>query len=49
MGVAIPGKDFLALMKTVGFDNAEIVKETSVNSPPATKGVLLRAVKPLAV
>jgi hypothetical protein len=32
-----------------GFEDAELVIETGFNSSPVTKGVLVRAVKPLAV
>jgi len=38
--------DFLALLKKVGFENAEHVGETGFNSSPKTKGVLIRAGKP---
>jgi len=38
--------DFLALLKKVGFEKAELVGETGFNSSPKTKGVLLRAEKP---
>ncbi len=38
--------EFLALLKEVGFDNAELVGKTGLNSTPKTEGVLLRAVKP---
>ena len=48
MGGAIPGKDFLAMIKESGFVDAEMVSETGFNSSPVTKGVLFRAVKPVA-
>jgi hypothetical protein len=48
MGGAIPGKDFLAMIKRAGFTNPEIVSETGFNSSPVTKGVLFRAVRPAA-
>jgi alkylhydroperoxidase/carboxymuconolactone decarboxylase family protein YurZ len=48
MGGAIPGKDFLAMLKNAGFKDAEMVSETGFNSSPVTKGVLFRAVKPVA-
>jgi hypothetical protein len=48
MGGAIPGKDFLAMIKESGFARAEMVSETGFNSSPVTKGVLFRAVKPVA-
>ena len=38
--------DFLALLKKVGFEKAELVGETGFNSSPKTKGVLFRAEKP---
>jgi hypothetical protein len=38
--------DFLALLKSAGFENAEYVGETGFNSTPKTKGVLFRAEKP---
>jgi len=38
--------DFLALLKKVGFEKAEIVGETGFNSSAKTKGVLLRAERP---
>lgn len=40
--------DFLALVEKVGFKNAELVGETGLNSSPKTRGVLLRAEKPIA-
>ena len=46
MGGAIPGKDFLAIMKQAGFADAEMVLETGYNSSPVTKGVLFRAARP---
>jgi len=46
MGGAIPGKDFLAIVRQAGFRDAEMVSETGFNSSPVTKGVLFRAVKP---
>ena len=46
MGGAIPGKDFLVIMKQAGFVDAEMVSETGFNSSPVTKGALLRASKP---
>jgi alkylhydroperoxidase/carboxymuconolactone decarboxylase family protein YurZ len=48
MGGAIPGKDFLDMLKNAGFVDAEMVSETGFNSSPVTKGVLFRAVKPVA-
>jgi AhpD family alkylhydroperoxidase len=47
VGGAIPGKDFLALLEQTGFKDAELTAETGFNTSPVTKGVLLRAVKPL--
>ena len=41
--VALPGKDFLAILKEAGFGAVELVKETGFNSTPNTKGVLIRA------
>jgi len=38
--------EFLALLKEVGFENAELVGKTGFNSTPKTEGVLVRAVKP---
>lgn len=38
--------EFLALLKKVGFDKAELVGKTGFNSSPKTEGVLLRGVKP---
>jgi hypothetical protein len=38
--------DFLALLKSVGFEKAELVGETGFNSTPKTKGILFRAEKP---
>jgi predicted xylose isomerase-like sugar epimerase len=49
MGGAIPGKDFLAIIKQSGFDDVEMVSETGFNSSSVTKGVLFRAVKPVAL
>lgn len=46
MGGAIPGKDFLVIMRQAGFTDVEIVSETGFNSSPITKGVLFRAMKP---
>ncbi len=48
MGGAIPGKDFLVMIKGAGFGDLEMVSETGFNSSPVTKGVLFRAVKPVA-
>ncbi|MDM8540069.1 hypothetical protein QUF90_03180 [Desulfococcaceae bacterium HSG9] len=39
--------DFLALLKKVGFEKAELVGETGFNSSPKTKGVLFYAEKPI--
>jgi len=44
-GGAIPGKDFLEMLKKAGFMNAELVEKTGFNSSPATEGVLIRAGK----
>jgi hypothetical protein len=41
----MPGKDFLALLKTVGFMEVELVGETGFNSSPATRGTLFWARK----
>jgi alkylhydroperoxidase/carboxymuconolactone decarboxylase family protein YurZ len=46
MGGAVPGKDFLDMMKEAGFANVEMVSETGFNSSAVTKGVLFRAKKP---
>ena len=46
MGGAIPGKDFLAIMRQAGFADVEMVSETGFNSSAVTQGVLFRAVKP---
>ena len=46
MGGAIPGKDFLAMIKQAGFVEVEMVSETVFNSSPVTKGVLFKATKP---
>jgi hypothetical protein len=46
MGGAVPGKDFLAIIKQAGFADAEMVSETGLNSSPVTRGVLFRAVRP---
>jgi alkylhydroperoxidase/carboxymuconolactone decarboxylase family protein YurZ len=35
------------MMRQAGFENEELVAETGFNSSPKTKGVLIRAVKPL--
>jgi hypothetical protein len=45
MGGAIPGKDFLVMMKDVGFAEVEIVSESGFNSSAVTKGFLFRALK----
>jgi hypothetical protein len=37
--------EFLDLLQTGGFENAELVGKTGFNSSPKTEGVLLRAVK----
>ena len=39
----MPGKDFLALLETVGFMEVEFVGETGFNSSPVTRGALVRA------
>ncbi len=39
--------DFLALIKQAGFIDSELGGETGFNSSPVTKGVLLRATKPM--
>lgn len=49
MGGAIPGMDFLVLMKHAGFVEVVMPSETGLNSSPVTKGVLFRAVKPPGV
>lgn len=46
MGGAIPGKDFLVMMKNVGFVEVEMVSESGFNSSAATTGFLFRALKP---
>jgi alkylhydroperoxidase/carboxymuconolactone decarboxylase family protein YurZ len=46
MGGAIPGKDFLAIMRQAGFVEAEMVSETGFNSSPVTTGTLFRAARP---
>jgi len=38
--------DFLALIQKIGFEDAQLVSETGLNSSPKTKGILLRARKP---
>jgi hypothetical protein len=38
--------DFLALLRQVGFVDAELVAETGFKSSAKTKGVLVRAKKP---
>jgi hypothetical protein len=40
--------DFLALIQKIGFEDAELVSETGLNSSPKTRGILLRARKPEA-
>jgi AhpD family alkylhydroperoxidase len=45
-GGAIPGKEFLAMLREAGFTDADLVAETGFNSSPATRGVLFRATKP---
>jgi arsenite methyltransferase len=42
-GGAIPGKDFLALMREAGFIDTALVGETGFNSSPVTKGVSFKA------
>lgn len=37
--------DFLALLKEIGFENAELVAKTGFDSSPKTEGVLFRAAK----
>jgi len=39
--------DFLAILENRGFANIELVNETGFNSSPKTKGVLIRAKKPI--
>jgi hypothetical protein len=39
----------LAILQKAGFENAELVAETGFNSSPKTKGVLIRAKKPMAL
>lgn len=46
-GGAIPGKDFLALFKQVGFADAEIVIETGFKNSPITESMLFYATKPM--
>jgi hypothetical protein len=39
--------DFLAILESKGFSDINLVDETGFNSSPKTKGVLIRAKKPL--
>ena len=39
--------DFLAILESKGFIDINLVDETGFNSSPKTKGVLIRAKKPL--
>jgi len=39
--------DFLAIFEKTGFADIELVNETGFNSSPKTKGVLIRAKKPI--
>ena len=39
--------DFQALLQQIGFEDVELVAETGFNSSPKTKGVLIRAKKPI--
>ena len=48
MGGALPGMDFLEILKQVGFVNAEMVSETGFNSSAVTRGFLFRAAKSAA-
>ncbi len=40
--------DFLAMLQEAGFANIELVAETGFNSSPKTKGVLIRAKRPIS-
>jgi hypothetical protein len=42
----MPGKDFSAMLNEAGFVEVELVKDTSFNSSPVTKGEHFRAKKP---
>lgn len=37
------------MIKNAGFSDVELVAETNFNSSPVTKGVLFRAMKPIAL
>ena len=39
--------EFLAILESKGFIDINLVNETGFNSSPKTKGVLVRAKKPL--
>jgi hypothetical protein len=39
--------DFLAMLERIGFEAVERVKETGFDSSPKTRGVLVRACKPV--
>ncbi len=39
--------DFLAILESKGFIDINLVDETGFNSSPKTKGVLIRAKKPI--
>ena len=39
--------DFLAIIENKGFIDIDLVNETGFNSSPNTKGVLIRAKKPI--
>jgi hypothetical protein len=39
--------DFLAILENKGFIDINLVNETGFNSSPKTKGVLIRAKKPV--
>ena len=39
--------DFLAILENKGFIDIKLINETGFNSSPKTKGVLIRAKKPM--
>jgi hypothetical protein len=46
MGGAIPGTEFLAMLRESGFEEVEMVSETGLKSSPATVGMLFKAKRP---
>jgi hypothetical protein len=46
MGGAIPGTEFLDMLRQSGFEEVEMVSETGLKSSAVTVGMLFKAKKP---